>query len=128
MSGGSSGGGGGGGTDSDGGESDEIASGGGNDGTGGSDGAGGNGTGSSGGGGVRTGSSGGGGGVMQCRWRIKLEDTEHHWLGWFDGLSKLFLSISVPKMLILAGVDRLDKDLTIGQMQGKSRSTLYGAA
>ena len=33
-------------------------------------------------------------------------------------MSKLFLSSAVPKMLILAGVDRLDKELTIGQMQG----------
>ena len=31
----------------------------------------------------------------------------------------MFLSCSVPKMLLLAGVDRLDKDLTVGQMQGK---------
>ena len=54
-------------------------------------------------------------------WRIDLKETECHWQGWFDGLSKLFLSISVPKMLILAGVDRLDKQLTIGQMQGKNK-------
>jgi hypothetical protein len=25
----------------------------------------------------------------------------------------------VPKMLLLAGIDRLDKDLTVGQMQGE---------
>ncbi|KFM80893.1 Protein phosphatase methylesterase 1, partial [Stegodyphus mimosarum] len=31
----------------------------------------------------------------------------------------MFLSTSIPKLLLLAGVDRLDKDLTIGQMQGK---------
>ena len=40
-------------------------------------------------------------------------------VGWFQGLSQQFLSSSVPKMLLLAGVDRLDKDLTVGQMQGK---------
>ncbi|CAN8032604.1 unnamed protein product [Ixodes persulcatus] len=27
--------------------------------------------------------------------------------------------VPCPKLLLLAGVDRLDKDLTIGQMQGK---------
>ena len=44
--------------------------------------------------------------------------TEQFWHGWFQGLSELFLSIPVAKLLLLAGVDRLDKELTIGQMQG----------
>ncbi|XP_078682868.1 protein phosphatase methylesterase 1-like [Branchiostoma floridae x Branchiostoma belcheri] len=52
-------------------------------------------------------------------WRIDLSSTEKYWKGWFAGMSQLFLSCNVPKMLLLAGVDRLDKDLTIGQMQGK---------
>ncbi|EMP23925.1 Protein phosphatase methylesterase 1 [Chelonia mydas] len=52
-------------------------------------------------------------------WRIELSKTEKYWEGWFRGLSNLFLSCSTPKLLLLAGVDRLDKDLTIGQMQGK---------
>lgn len=52
-------------------------------------------------------------------WRIDLGKTEPYWKGWFQGLSQKFLSCEVPKMLLLAGVDRLDKDLTIGQMQGK---------
>ncbi|KAL3878158.1 hypothetical protein ACJMK2_030528 [Sinanodonta woodiana] len=55
----------------------------------------------------------------QYTWRIDLSKTEKYWKGWFEGLSKRFLSIDVPKMLLLAGVDRLDKELTIGQMQGK---------
>uniref|UniRef100_A0A3Q2G698 Protein phosphatase methylesterase 1 n=1 Tax=Cyprinodon variegatus TaxID=28743 RepID=A0A3Q2G698_CYPVA len=49
-------------------------------------------------------------------WRVELSKTEKYWDGWFRGLSALFLSCSVPKLLLLA-VDRLDKDLTIGQMQ-----------
>uniref|UniRef100_A0A9J8BZ76 Protein phosphatase methylesterase 1 n=1 Tax=Cyprinus carpio carpio TaxID=630221 RepID=A0A9J8BZ76_CYPCA len=53
-------------------------------------------------------------------WRIELSKTEKYWEGWFKGLSSLFLTCSVPKLLLLAGVDRLDKDLTIGQMQGKA--------
>uniref|UniRef100_A0A6I8RR71 Protein phosphatase methylesterase 1 n=1 Tax=Xenopus tropicalis TaxID=8364 RepID=A0A6I8RR71_XENTR len=52
-------------------------------------------------------------------WRIELSKTEKYWEGWFRGLSNLFLSCPIPKQLLLAGVDRLDKDLTIGQMQGK---------
>ncbi|XP_052794769.1 protein phosphatase methylesterase 1-like [Mya arenaria] len=55
----------------------------------------------------------------QYTWRIDLSETERYWRGWFEGLSNKFLSCDVPKMLLLAGVDRLDKDLTIGQMQGK---------
>ncbi|URD92842.1 hypothetical protein MUK42_33581 [Musa troglodytarum] len=37
----------------------------------------------------------------------------------YDGLSEMFLSCPVPKLLLLAGTDRLDRSLTIGQMQGK---------
>ena len=52
-------------------------------------------------------------------WRIDLSKTEPYWKGWFQGLSNLFLnSPAQAKLLLLAGVDRLDKALTIGQMQG----------
>lgn len=51
-------------------------------------------------------------------WRIDLAKTERHWAGWFNGLSVAFLNVPAPKMLLLAGVDRLDRDLTVGQMQG----------
>ena len=36
-------------------------------------------------------------------WRIDLAKTEPFWRGWFSGLTKLFLSCPIPKMLILAG-------------------------
>ncbi|XP_068719522.1 protein phosphatase methylesterase 1-like [Montipora capricornis] len=52
-------------------------------------------------------------------WRIDLSKTDRFWEGWFKDMSKLFLSCPVPKLLILAGIDRLDRELTIGQMQGK---------
>ncbi|XP_034252913.1 protein phosphatase methylesterase 1 [Thrips palmi] len=52
-------------------------------------------------------------------WRIDLTRTEKHWSGWFQGLSSRFLSVNCPKMLLLAGIDRLDRELTVGQMQGK---------
>jgi len=57
--------------------------------------------------------------VAQYTWRIDLSKSEKFWSGWFTGLSNMFLSCNVPKMLLLAGVDRLDKELTVGQMQGK---------
>ncbi|GAB2293325.1 hypothetical protein Dimus_027527 [Dionaea muscipula] len=51
--------------------------------------------------------------------RACLEETEQYWRGWYEGLSEKFLSCTVPKLLLLAGTDRLDRTLTIGQMQGK---------
>jgi len=52
-------------------------------------------------------------------WRIDLAQTQPHWSNWFAGLSRHFLECPMPKLLVLAGMDRLDKDLTVGQMQGK---------
>ncbi len=34
-------------------------------------------------------------------------------------MTKCFLSIKIPKILLLASSDRMDKELTIAQMQGK---------
>ncbi|XP_031248779.1 protein phosphatase methylesterase 1-like isoform X2 [Pistacia vera] len=51
--------------------------------------------------------------------RARLVETEQYWRGWYEGLSDIFLSCPVPKVLLLAGTDRLDRSLTIGQMQGK---------
>lgn len=52
-------------------------------------------------------------------YRTPLELSEKYWKGWYEGLSDKFLSCSAPKLLLLAGTDRLDRVLTIGQMQGK---------
>ncbi|KAJ6291661.1 hypothetical protein OIU76_023696 [Salix suchowensis] len=52
-------------------------------------------------------------------YRTRLEETEQYWRGWYEGLSDKFLSCPIPKLLLLAGTDRLDRSLTIGQMQGK---------
>ncbi len=52
-------------------------------------------------------------------WRVDLTRSECHWPGWFSGLSSKFLSVPASKLLLLAGVDRLDRELTVGQMQGK---------
>jgi len=60
-------------------------------------------------------------------WKTNLFKSETYWNGWFTNLSTIFLSAKVPKLLILAGTDRLDKDLTIGQMQGKFQLVLLPA-
>lgn len=52
-------------------------------------------------------------------WRIDLSKSEKYWVGWFEGLSEKFLSLRPAKLLLLAGIDNLDKTLTVGQMQGK---------
>ncbi|CAM6113999.1 unnamed protein product [Calypogeia fissa] len=52
-------------------------------------------------------------------WLTSLNKSEAHWRGWYEGLSDAFLSCPVAKLLMLAGTDRLDRSLTIGQMQGK---------
>uniref|UniRef100_A0A2P2JXW8 Protein phosphatase methylesterase 1 n=1 Tax=Rhizophora mucronata TaxID=61149 RepID=A0A2P2JXW8_RHIMU len=57
-------------------------------------------------------------------YRACLEETEQYWRGWYEGLSEKFLSSPVPKLLLLAGTDRLDRTLTIGQMQGKFQMVL----
>jgi protein phosphatase methylesterase 1 len=53
------------------------------------------------------------------KWTTDLAATQPYWEGWFVGLSKKFLEAKGGKLLILAGTDRLDKELMIGQMQGK---------
>lgn len=53
-------------------------------------------------------------------WRTNLAKTQQFWNGWFEGLSGQLLDAPVQgKFLLLAGIDRLDRALTIGQMQGK---------
>ncbi|XP_068619667.1 protein phosphatase methylesterase 1 [Battus philenor] len=56
---------------------------------------------------------------MKYKWRIDLSRTEKHWEGWFGGLSYAFLHTRAPRLLLLASVDGLDRELTVGQMQGK---------
>eukprot|EP00999_Lentomonas_sp_LEN2_P002545 NODE_428_length_1515_cov_92.247839_g396_i0.p1 GENE.NODE_428_length_1515_cov_92.247839_g396_i0~~NODE_428_length_1515_cov_92.247839_g396_i0.p1 ORF type:complete len:363 (-),score=29.11 NODE_428_length_1515_cov_92.247839_g396_i0:288-1376(-) len=61
-------------------------------------------------------------------WKTDLRATAAYWREWFEGLSDSFLGSSVPKLLLLAGMDRLDKTLTVAQMQGKFQLGLvYGA-
>lgn len=55
----------------------------------------------------------------QYAWRIDLSKSEKYWVGWFEGLSEKFLDLRPAKLLLLAGIDNLDRALTVGQMQGK---------
>ncbi len=52
-------------------------------------------------------------------WKTDLLASQIYWKEWFQGLTKCFLSIKIPKLLLLAATERMDKDLTIAQMQGK---------
>lgn len=52
-------------------------------------------------------------------WKVNLKETEKYWIGWFKGLSQIFLNIHIPKILLTAEKERMDKELTIAQMQGK---------
>lgn len=52
-------------------------------------------------------------------WKTDLAATNPWWEEWFKGMSQKFLTGKGAKLLILAGTDRLDKELMIGQMQGK---------
>ncbi|KAL8737806.1 MAG: hypothetical protein Q9181_001340 [Wetmoreana brouardii] len=58
-------------------------------------------------------------------WRTDLSATEQYWGNWFTGLSKKFLEAKGGKLLILAGTDRLDKELMVGQMQGKYQLQVF---
>lgn len=61
-------------------------------------------------------------------WRTDLVATQPFWENWFVGLSKHFLQARGGKLLLLAGTDRLDKELMIGQMQGKYQLLVFPEA
>ncbi|KAL6229857.1 protein phosphatase methylesterase 1 [Aspergillus navahoensis] len=58
-------------------------------------------------------------------WRTNLAETKPFWEDWFVGLSRKFLEARGGKLLLLAGTDRLDKELMIGQMQGKYQLQVF---
>lgn len=55
----------------------------------------------------------------QLTWHTPLPLTVTFWPTWFTGMSARFLRSRGAKLLVLAGTDRLDKELMVGQMQGK---------
>ncbi|KAI0489608.1 Alpha/Beta hydrolase protein [Xylaria cf. heliscus] len=62
------------------------------------------------------------------KWRTDLAATKPYWENWFVGLSGKFLAARGGKLLLLAGTDRLDTELTIGQMQGKYNLQVFPEA
>ncbi|KAI1276668.1 protein phosphatase methylesterase 1 [Xylaria sp. FL0933] len=62
------------------------------------------------------------------KWRTDLAATQPYWENWFVGLSGKFLAAKGGKLLLLAGTDRLDTELTIGQMQGKYNLQVFPEA
>ncbi|KAH7908901.1 Alpha/beta hydrolase family-domain-containing protein [Hygrophoropsis aurantiaca] len=52
-------------------------------------------------------------------WRTPLRRTAPYWSDWFTNLSSLFLAARTARLLVLAGAERLDTPLMVGQMQGK---------
>ncbi|KAI0862019.1 Alpha/Beta hydrolase protein [Xylaria cubensis] len=62
------------------------------------------------------------------KWRTDLAATKPYWENWFVGLSGKFLAGRGGKLLLLAGTDRLDTELTIGQMQGKYNLQVFPEA
>jgi protein phosphatase methylesterase 1 len=67
-------------------------------------------------------------GKVQYDWRTNLGATSPWWNGWFEGLSKRFLQSRGGKLLLLAGTERLDKEMMIGQMQGKYALQIFPEA
>lgn len=58
-------------------------------------------------------------------WKTDLLSTEKWWPEWFKGLNNNFLDCHLPKLLILAHPDRMDKEMTIAQMQGKFKLVCF---
>lgn len=54
-----------------------------------------------------------------------LKSFQPFWNDWFINLSKDFVILPTSKLLILAGNDNLDKDLIVGQMQGKYQLVVF---
>ena len=63
-------------------------------------------------------------GKIYYKFKTNLLDSKSYWNEWFIGLTKAFLCCNIPKMLMLAGIERMDKDLTIAQMQGKYKLSI----
>lgn len=53
------------------------------------------------------------------KWKTDLGLTQPYWNEWFRSLSLDYLGFKGPKLLILSTHEALDKDLIVGQMQGR---------
>lgn len=57
-------------------------------------------------------------------WRTDLRRTKPFWESWFRGMSRDFLATHCQKQLMVAGSDRVDREMMIAQMQGKYKHTV----
>ena len=58
-------------------------------------------------------------------WVTDLLSSEKHWHNWFTGLSNAFLDCKfVPRLLVLAQRDHLDRPLMVASMQGKFQCSI----
>lgn len=53
------------------------------------------------------------------KWKTDLVSSEQYWKEWYENMSNCFLSVKVPKMLLITDASTLDTPLTIAHMQGK---------
>lgn len=64
-------------------------------------------------------------------WKADIASMSGHWETWFLGMSSSFVNCGansqykVPKLLLLSSNETLDKDLMIGQMQGKYQLIVF---
>ncbi|KAI5952028.1 PPE1 [Candida jiufengensis] len=63
--------------------------------------------------------------LKDLSWKTDLKNTQNYWNTWFHGLSKNFLDFKGAKLLILSAHETLDKELIIGQMQGKYQLVVF---
>lgn len=61
-------------------------------------------------------------------WKLDLSRTSSNWDNWFANLDDYFVSAPAARLLILAGVGRLDTALTKAQMQGKFQLVVVNEA
>jgi protein phosphatase methylesterase 1 len=57
-------------------------------------------------------------------WKVDLIKCNQWWDGWFRGLSQYFVDCPVPRVLVLAEREYLDRTLMIASMQGKFQNTI----
>ncbi|SCV05038.1 LANO_0G17128g1_1 [Lachancea nothofagi CBS 11611] len=57
--------------------------------------------------------------------KTNLQTFRPFWDTWFQKLSSKFVSLPTSKLLILAGDENLDRELIIGQMQGKFQLVVF---
>ena len=63
-------------------------------------------------------------GKIYYKFKMNLLDSKKFWNVCFIGLTKAFLSCNIPKMSMLASIERMDKDLTMAQLQGKYKLSI----